>query len=159
MLPIGSIIKLGLVFAIIATLAGGVYYITGLRADLAISQANNEKLEEGLKDQEALIESIKKDMVQIQEVNNKLQEENAKQREDVNALAKKFDKRDFGVFAINQTEKAEFLINRGTKNVLRCLELATGAPLNEAERAANSPVEANRECPSLIDPNYKSILN
>lgn len=159
MLPIGSIIKLGLVFAIIATLAGGVYYITGLRADLAISQANNEKLEEGLKDQEALIESIKKDMAQIQEVNNKLQEENAKQREDVNALAKKFDKRDFGVFAINQTEKAEFLINRGTKNVLRCLELATGAPLNEAERAANSPVEANRECPSLIDPNYKSILN
>jgi len=159
MLPIGSIIKLGLVFAIIAILAGGVYYITGLRADLAISQANNEKLEEGLKDQEALIESIKKDMAQIQEVNNKLQEENARQREDVDALAKKFDKRDFGVFAINQTEKAEFLINRGTKNVLRCLELATGAPLNEAERAANSPVEANRECPSLIDPNYKSVLN
>lgn len=159
MLPIGSIIKLGLVFAIIAILAGGVYYITGLRADLAISQANNEKLEEGLKDQEALIESIKKDMALIQEVNNKLQEENARQREDVDALAKKFDKRDFGVFAINQTEKAEFLINRGTKNVLRCLELATGAPLNEAERAANSPVEANRECPSLIDPNYKSVLN
>lgn len=159
MFPIGSIIKLALVFAIIATIAGGVYYITGLRAELAISEANNAKLEEGIAAQTELIASMQKDIAQIQETNKQLQKENEQQKKDVDALAKKFDKRDFGVFAAAQTEKAEALINKGTINVLRCLELASGAPLNEAERAAESPMEANRECPALIDPSFKPILN
>jgi len=77
----------------------------------------------------------------------------------VDALSKKFDKRDFGVFASSQPEKVEELINRGTKNALRCLELASGAKLTEEEKNAKSPIEANRECPSLIDPRFTPILN
>jgi hypothetical protein len=34
------------------------------------------------------------------------------------------------------------------------MELASGSPLNEAEKAAKTPMEANRECPSLIDSDY-----
>ena len=102
---------------------------------------------------------MQKDITVIQETNKQLAEQNEKQRQDVDALAKKFDKRDFGVFAIDNSEKAEFLINRGTKNALRCIELASGAPLNETEKNAKSPVEANRECPGLVDPTFKPILN
>ena len=159
MFPIGTIIKLVLYLAIISIIAGGVYYITGLRADLAVSEANNAKLEDGIREQQSLIEMMQNDIKQIQETNKQLQEQNEKQRQDVDALAKKFDKRDFGVFAIDNTEKAEMLVNRGTKDVLRCLELASGAPLNETEKNAKSPVEANRQCPSLVDPTYKPILN
>ena len=159
MFPIGTIIKLVLYLAIISIIAGGVYYITGLRADLAISEANNAKLEDGIREQQSLIEMMQNDIKQIQETNKQLQEQNEKQRQDVDALAKKFDKRDFGVFAIDNTEKAEMLVNRGTKDVMRCLELASGAPLNETEKNAKSPVEANRQCPSLVDPTYKPILN
>jgi len=159
MFPIGTIIKLVLYLAIISIIAGGVYYITGLRADLAVSEANNAKLEDGIREQQSLIEMMQNDIKQIQETNKQLQEQNEKQRQDVDALAKKFDKRDFGVFAIDNTEKAEALVNRGTKDVLRCLELASGAPLNETEKNAKSPVEANRQCPSLVDPTYKPILN
>lgn len=159
MFPIGTIIKLVLYLAIISIIAGGVYYITGLRADLAVSEANNAKLEDGIREQQSLIEMMQNDIKQIQETNKQLQEQNERQRQDVDALAKKFDKRDFGVFAIDNTEKAEALVNRGTKDVMRCLELASGAPLNETEKNAKSPVEANRQCPSLVDPTYKPILN
>ena len=159
MFPIGSIIKTVLYLVIVMVVAGGFYYITGLRADLAISEANNAKLEEGIKEQQELLESMKRDIAQIQEVNKQLQEQNTKQKADVDALAKKFDKRDFGAFASSQAEKAENLINRGTINALRCIELASGAPLTEEEKNAKSPTEANRECPALIDPNFKPILN
>jgi hypothetical protein len=159
MFPIGTIIKLVLYLAIISIIAGGAWYVTGLRAELAVSEANNAKLEDGIREQQSLIEMMQNDIKQIQETNKQLQEQNERQRQDVDALAKKFDKRDFGVFAIDNTEKAEMLVNRGTKDVLRCLELASGAPLNETEKNAKSPVEANRQCPSLVDPTYKPILN
>jgi hypothetical protein len=52
----------------------------------------------------------------------------------------------------------EKLVNRGTKNALRCMELAAGAPLTEAEKAAKTPMEANRECPSLINSDYTAPI-
>jgi hypothetical protein len=159
MFPIGTIIKLVLYLIIIVIIAGGAWYVTGLRADLAVSEMNNAKLEEGIQEQQSLIVQMQEDITKIQEVNKELAEQNEKQRQDVDALAKKFDKRDFGVFAIDNPEKAEFLINRGTKNALRCIELASGASLNETEKNAKSPVEANRECPGLVDPTFKPILN
>ena len=49
MFGIGGIIKAVTMLLIVGIIAGGVYYITGLRADLAISEMNNQKLEEGIK--------------------------------------------------------------------------------------------------------------
>jgi hypothetical protein len=154
-----SFIKPLIYLAMILIIAGGAWYVTGLRADLAVSEANNAKLEDGIREQQSLIEMMQKDIATIQETNKQLAEQNEKQRQDVDNLARKFDKRDFGVFAIDNTEKAEQLVNRGTKDVMRCLELASGAPLNEMEKNAKSPVEANRQCPSLVDPSFKPILN
>ena len=154
-----STIKWIVIALILVGVAGGMWYVTNLKADLAISQENNKKLEEGVKAQHALIEQMQVDVKKIQETNVELRKENEKQKQDVDALAKKFDKRDFGGFAAANSKKAEELINRGTKNALRCLELASGSPLNETEKNAKSAVEANRECPSLVDPNYKSVIN
>jgi len=39
---------------------------------------------------------------------------------------------------------------------MRCIELASGAPLNEKEKNAKTPTEANRECPALINPAYSN---
>lgn len=159
MIGIFSAIKYVVILICIIIVVGGLKYIMDLKSDLAISEMNNQKLEDGIKEQQGLIAQMQKDITLIQETNKLLQEQNEKQKQDVDALAKKFDSRDFGIFAKNQTEKAEFLVNRGTKNVLRCLELASGAQLNEMEKNAKSPVEANRECPSLVDPSFKPILN
>jgi ABC-type bacteriocin/lantibiotic exporter with double-glycine peptidase domain len=156
MFGIGAIVRAVMYLIIVLVVVGGLWYIINIKADLATSEANNQKLQEATKLQSELIESMQKDIKQIQEINVKLQEENTKQKKDVDALSRKFDKRDFGAFVSANPAKAQELINRGTTNVMRCLELASGAPLNEKEKNAKSPTEANRECPSFIDSDYVS---
>lgn len=159
MFPIGTVIKAIVALVIVLVIAGGLWYVTGLRADLAVSEANSAKLQDGIKLQNELLESMKKDIASIQQANKELQEQNEKQKKDVDALTKKFDKRDFGGFAAKNPQVVEKLVNRGTVNAMRCLEIASGSPLTEAEKNAKSPTEANRECPSLINPNYTAPAN
>lgn len=152
-------IKLAIILIIIAILGVGAWYVMNLKADLAISEMNNEKLKDGIQKQQELLEQQQKDIAQIQETNKELAAQNERQRKDVDSLSKKFSKRDIGERAVENPELIEKLINRGTVNALRCIELASGAPLNEKEKAAKTPVEANRECPSLIDRNYTAPSN
>ena len=154
MFGIGAMIRSIVILLIVATVAVGGWYLMNLKADLAISEANNAKLEDATRQQNELIEGMKKDITQIQETNRQLAEQNEKQKRDVEALNSKFSKRDFGALAAEKPAVVERLVNRGTKNALRCMELASGAPLNEQEKAAKTPMEANRECPSLIDSDY-----
>jgi hypothetical protein len=153
-LPIGTIIKAIVTLVIVLLIAGGLWYVTGLRADLAVSEINNKKLQDGIEAQQALMNQMRADIELIQKTNKELQEQNEKQKKDVATLANKFDKRDLGVVAAEKPELIEKLVNRGSKNALRCLELASGSPLTDAEKNAKSPTEANRECPSLIDKYY-----
>jgi hypothetical protein len=153
-----SFLKPLLYLVIVLVIAGGLYYVTNIKADLAISEANNQKLIDATKAQNELIEQMQKDITLIQETNKQLAEQNEKQKQDVATLSSKFSKRDFGALAAEKPAVVEKLINRGTTNAMRCLELASGAPLNEKEKAAKTPTEANRECPSLIDRNYKAPM-
>jgi len=156
MFGVGGIIKAVLYLVIVLVIAGGFWYVTNLKADLAISEANNQKLQDAVQTQNELLESMKKDIEQIQETNKQLAEQNEKQKQDVATLSSKFSKRDFGALAAEKPAVVEKLVNRGTANVMRCLELASGAPLNEKEKNAKSPTEANRECPALIDSDYSA---
>lgn len=156
---LGGIIKALVTFITVVVVLGGLWYIINLKANLAISEQNNIRLQDSIKEQHSLIEQMNKDFNTIQETNRFLAEENEKQKKDVSALTRKFDKRDFGAFVYNNPDKAQELINRGTINALRCLELASGAPLNENEKKAKSPMEANRECPSLINRYYTAPIN
>lgn len=156
MFGIGGAIKAIVVLMVVALVAAGGWYVTNLKADLAVSEINNKQLQDGIKEQQALLEQQQKDITQIQETNKQLQEQNEKQKQDVSALQNKFDKRDFGAFAAQKPELVQALVNKGTKNALRCLELASGAPLTEEEKKAKTPTEANRECPSLINPAFTS---
>ena len=152
-----SFIKPLIYLAIIGILAAGAWYVTGLRADLAVSEQNNKQLEDGIRQQQALIEQIKTDFELIQSTNQVLQVQNEQQRKDINNLQTKFN--DFGSRAAANPEAAAKAINRGTANALRCIELASGAALNEQEKQAKSPKEANRECPALIDPDFSPSPN
>ena len=152
-------VKLIVILIILILLGSGAWYVINLKADLAVSEMNNQKLQDGIKQQQDLIDSIQKDVADIQEKNAQLQQENEKQKKDVNSLSNKFAKRDIGQRAIENPELVERLINRGTENALRCIELASGAELNEKEKNAKTPMEANRECPSLVDRNYTAPAN
>ena len=159
MIGIGGAIKAIVALIIVGAIGFGGYYLINLKADLAVSEMNNQKLQEGIQKQQELLEQQQKDITQIQETNKELSQQNEKQRKDVDSLSKKFAKRDIGERAVENPELVEKLVNRGTENVLRCVELASGAPLNEKEKTAKTPLEANRECPSLINPSYSSTPN
>jgi len=154
MIGILPAIRMLLIAVVVAIIAGGLWYVTNLKADLAISEANNQQLVEATREQNLLIEQMKQDVTAIQQANAELQAQTEKQRRDVETLNSKFSKRDFGALAAEKPEVVERLVNRGSKNALRCMELAAGAPLTEQEKAAKTPMEANRECPSLIDSDY-----
>jgi FtsZ-binding cell division protein ZapB len=156
MFPIGTIIKLIFYLIIVAIVAGGIYYITGLRANLAVSEMNNKLLEDGIKQQAELIEKMQKDVEQIKTINEDLSKQKEDLQKDKDTLTSKFSKRDFGALAAEKPKVVERLVNRGTENAIRCVELASGAPLNEKEKNAKTPTEANRECPQLINPLYSS---
>jgi ABC-type bacteriocin/lantibiotic exporter with double-glycine peptidase domain len=154
MIGILPAIRMLLIVVVVAIIAGGLWYVINIKADLATSEANNRQLVEATREQNLLIEQMKVDVASIQKANAELQAQNEKQRQDVETLNSKFSKRDFGALAAEKPAVVEKLVNRGTKNALRCMELAAGAPLTDAERAAKTPMEANRECPSLIDSDY-----
>lgn len=151
---IGAVVKSVVALIFLAVIAGGLYYISNMQASLAVLEMNNKQLEDGVKKQQELIEQQKADIQDVQKKNQELAQQNEKQRKDVENLSNKFHKKDIGQLAAEKPELMEKLVNRGTENALRCLELASGAPLNEKEKNAKTPTEANRECPSLINPSY-----
>lgn len=161
MLPIGAIIRLVMVVIIVAILAGGFYYVTGLRADLAVSEINNQKMLEAVDLQQAAITQMRAEQEAIRAANEELANTVKSANRDMGALKDRFSTnadgsaRDIGQLAVVKPASIERAINRGTTNALRCIEIASGAPLTDAERRANTPSEINKECPSIANPNYR----
>lgn len=160
MFGIGGVIKIVAILIIVLVLAGGFWHISNLKANLAISEANNAKLEDGIQKQKELVELMQQDIEQIQHINRELQDVNTKNQEQLKQLTDKFsvnakgEKRDFGAIAASKPKSIERLVNRGTQNVVRCLEILTGAPHTEKELNAKLTSETNRECPDIANPNF-----
>lgn len=154
-------IRMIAVLIIVAICAAGLWYVTGLRADLAISEQNSKKLTDAIEQQEAAVAQMRQEQQQIRDANNQLNTTIQLQNRDLTNLQDRFtqnaagEKRDFGRTAAARPEALERAVNRGTVNALRCLEIASGSPLTEAEKAASKPSEINRECPVIANPNYK----
>lgn len=155
-----SAIKYIAIFAIIFLVAGGIYYVTELKADLATSQANEQKLKDAVEVQQKLVESMQRDIQEIQVANQELTDQARAASQKVKDLENKFNvdatgkSRDFGALAAAKPGLIERLINRGSASALRCLELATGAAHTEKELNATKSSEINRECPEIANPNY-----
>ena len=158
-----AVIKIVAALAIVVIVAGGLWYITGLRADLAISEENSKKLIDGIAQQQAAIESIQADQARIRSLNNELIATVKSQNKDLASLRDRFntaangDSRDFGGLAVARPGAVERAVNTGTANALRCFEIASGSPLTDKEKNAKLPTEINKECPALANPNYKPI--
>ena len=154
MFGISTIIKLLLVLLIIGSLLAAGWYITSMREQLAISKNNNDKYEQAVIDQQILIRQIREDVQSIQKANKELALVVQGQNKDLNSLQQRFNKvkadgkvRDIGKSAIRKTKSVERIINNASKKAIRCIELASGAPLTEKELNE----KPNSECPSLVN--------
>ena len=153
-------IRIIVIFLLIALLAAGAWYVTGLRGQLAVSEINNQKMNEAVVLQQDLINQIKNDVASIQQANEELNTTIKAQNKDLNSLQNRFNtnadgsNRDIGKIAISNPAGIQRAINRGTINAIRCLEIASGSPITPEERNAKVLSEINKECPSLANPNY-----
>ena len=145
-----------MVAILITGIAGAGMYVMKLRSDNAILKANQIKLESAVADQQELIASQKKDFEEILAANQKMNELVSVLKKDLDDLDNRFNKggRDFGKIAIEKTGAIERIINTGSVNAARCIEIASGAELTEQEINATKKSEINRECPSIANPNY-----
>ena len=149
-------IKMAMTMVLIAGIAGAAIYVNKLRSDNAILKANQVKLESAIEDQTKVLEQQKKDFNAIMESNKKLNVLINTFKQDLDDLDKRFNKkqRDIGKLAIEKTKAIERIINKGSANAARCVELSSGAEHTEAELKATKKSEINPECPSLANPNY-----
>ena len=148
--------KLIMVGIMVTGLAGGVAYTYKLKADNEMLKANAIKMESAIDEQKTLIENQKKDFAEILEANKKINELVNNLKKDLDDLDKRFSKkdRDIGKLAIERTGAIERVINKGSDNATRCIEIASGSPLTEKEKNATKKSEINPECPSLANPSY-----
>jgi chromosome segregation ATPase len=140
----------------ISALIGAGGYIFKLQKDNTILKANAVKLESAVSEQKTLIENQKKDFQQILDANKKMNELVNVLKKDLEDLDKRFNKknRDVGKLAIQKTESIERITNGASALATRCIEIASGSPLTEAEKNATKKSEINSECPSIANPNY-----
>jgi hypothetical protein len=156
-----SAIRIGLILVVIAGAGGGFMYVKNLQKNLAISEANNAKLEQSVESQKAVITQMKADFEAQAKINKKLTELNETLKKEYAALDQRFNKingqgevRDIGKLAEERTKAVERIINKGTVNAQRCVEIAMGSPLTEKEINATKKSQINSECPSIANPNY-----
>ena len=149
-------LKIAMVAILITGIAGAGMYVMKLRSDNAILKANQLKLESAVADQQELLESQKKDFEEILAANQKMNELVSVLKKDLDDLDNRFNKggRDFGKVAIEKTDAINRIINKGSDNATRCIEISSGAELTEEERNATKKSEINRECPGIANPNY-----
>ena len=149
-------IRLFFIGLIATAIAGGGFYVFKLQKDNAILKANAIKMESAISEQKELIENQKKDFQAILTANNEMNELVNNLKKDLEDLDKRFNKknRDFGKLALEKTSAIERIINKGSNNAKRCVELASGAEHTEEELKATKKSEINPECPALANPNY-----
>ena len=149
-------IRLVMVGLLITGIAGAGMYVMKLRSDNAILKANQMKLEEAVSSQKELIANQKKDFQEILDANNKMNELVGVLKKDLENLDKRFNKknRDVGKLAIAKTKSIERITNGASALATRCIEIASGAELTEAEKNATKKSEINSECPSIANPKY-----
>lgn len=148
--------KMVMVGIMLVGLTGGAAYVYKLKADNEILKANQIKLEESINTQKEVIENQKKDFAQILETNKQMNALINNLKKDLDELDKRFNKkdRDIGKLAIEKSKVIERIINKGSDNAARCMEIASGSPLTEEEKNATKKSEINPECPSIANPSY-----
>ena len=149
-------VRLFFIGIIITTVLGAGAYVMKLQRDNTILKENAVKLEGAISEQKQVIENQKKDFAEILEANKKINELVNNLKKDLDDLDKRFSKkdRDIGKLAIERTGAIERVINKGSDNATRCIEIASGSPLTEKEKNATKKSEINSECPSIANPNY-----
>ena len=115
-----------------------------------------------IKGKEKIILQQKSDIKKQRIITNKLNNKFNVSRTKVEQLEGKFDKlgnsskitRDLGKLAIAKPRLIQRVINNGSKESLRCIEIISGAELTADEMAATRKSQINDACYEIANPSY-----
>jgi septal ring factor EnvC (AmiA/AmiB activator) len=138
--------------AIMLGMAGAFYwYYQDSQARIQTLSENNAKLETAVEMNEQTIDSLEQSFEESREELRRVNEEFANIRRQNNVLAEKLEEHDLGVLGNSKPGLVERVVNSATDKTNRCFEILSGAELTEEERNAETPEQANSECPWLFD--------
>lgn len=142
-------------------IAGFYWYYKDSQKQIAIMHENNAKLTVAVESQRLAIEQTQKDLKAITKEKALVEMEFSRTRKAVSDMQTKFNKvskllgaRDLGRLAVARPNSMRKIINKGSKEMFRCFEIASGATLTEKESNAEKPSEINKSCPDIANPGY-----
>lgn len=153
-------IKLALVFFLLsAGMAGaGYWYYNDTQERIAILNENNAKLETAVQTNEQALEAQRASFAAMQIENERLNAQFKEISDRNRALENRLSRHDIGASMLAKPEATERVLNGGSANALRCIEIASGSPLTEKELSATKPSEINPECWRDANPNFDPNL-
>ena len=111
--------KIYLVLAIIGILTGGWFYMQRLQANIDTLKINNSKLSTAVDSKDGEIKRLNANIVEVKEINTRIQSKSAELRSEVTGLRDKLSKHDLGFLAANKPGLIENLINRNIEKDLK----------------------------------------
>jgi predicted negative regulator of RcsB-dependent stress response len=133
---------------------GAWKYYTYTQEQIRIYAVNAATAELAQQESEAALESLHKDMAEIREQFATVSAEFEIAQSRVDNLEEKLSEHDLGALAQAKPKLIEKIVDKGTKDVLRCYEILTGSPLTEEEINVTKKSKANTTCYDVANPNY-----
>ena len=152
---IGKIKMLLIVTAILGVLGFGAWkYYQYTQEQIRIYATNAAVAEQAQAESQAALESTMRDLVKVQDKFNEVNSQFSSAQSRVDDLEKKLSEHELGQLAQARPDWVEKIIDKGSADVLRCIEILSGAPLTEDEINAVKKSKTNTQCPDIANPNY-----
>ena len=133
---------------------GAWKYYQYTQEQIRIYAVNAATAELAQQESEQAIEALRKDMEAVREQYTAVSEEFDRAKSRVDKLEEILSEHEIGILAQAKPKLVEKIVDKGTKDVLRCYEILTGSPLTEEEINVTKKSKANSSCPDVANPNY-----
>jgi chromosome segregation ATPase len=148
-------------YLIIAGVLGAVgfglwKYYTYTQETIRVYAENAARAEMAQAETQAALEQTIKDLEKVQEKYNQVSADFNSAKKRVDGLQDKLKEHDLPFLAEQKPGLVEKILDKASKDMLRCLEIISGNPLTEEELNVTTKSKANTQCPDLANPNYIS---
>ncbi len=148
-------------YLIIAGVLGAVgfglwKYYTYTQETIRVYAENAARAEMAQAETQAALEQTIKDLEKVQEKYNQVSADFNSAKKRVDGLQDKLKEHDLPFLAEQKPGLVEKILDKASKDMLRCLEIISGSPLTEEELNVTKKSKANTQCPDLANPNYIS---
>ena len=153
----GILIKYLIIAGVLGAVGFGLWkYYTYTQETIRVYAENAARAEMAQAETQAALEQTIKDLEKVQEKYNQVSADFNSAKKRVDGLQDKLKEHDLPFLAEQKPGLVEKILDKASKDMLRCLEIISGNPLTEEELNVTTKSKANTQCPDLANPNYIS---